>query len=221
VPKSAGIAHRHGRGEHPLEPSDVAFVGQLIDLGRIEPAIDRPGHQSHAARLRSIAGLRHDGHRRENGNAGLADREHVRARSEQFKILDQVFDVLLHAEAAHGNRHIARIVPIGNEHVVLGQQSAHRRPQQRCEMPGERRDHENPRLGHRDVFFEMQKRAEGRARRRLFSHFHFAVTDIDVGNTKRRPRVGQTRARDQFVSGAQVALHIVPEQRLRTRRKRH
>jgi hypothetical protein len=64
----------------------------------------------------------------------------------------------------------------------------------------------------------MQERAEGRARGRLFPNFDFAVTDIDVGNAERRPGVRETRARNQFLGGAQVALNIVAEQRLRTGR---
>ena len=221
VAESAGIAHRNGCGQHPLEPRDVSLVGKLIDLGRVDPAIDRPGHQRHASRLRRIGGLRHERHRAKNGYAGLADRKNMRARTHDLEIFDQVFDIFVDAETAGGNRHVARIMPIGNEHVVLGQQSAHRCAQQRREMAGERRHHEHARLGHCDVLLEMQERAEGRARGRLFPHFDFAVTDIDVGDAERRPGVREARARNQFVSGAQIAMDIVAEQRLRAGRKRH
>ncbi len=59
----------------------------------IGPAIKR-----HAARLRRIAVLRHDGGGDQRGDAGLADGHHVRARPHHLEEFDQVVDVVVEAE---------------------------------------------------------------------------------------------------------------------------
>jgi hypothetical protein len=115
------------------------------------------------------------------GCAGLPDCAiNARARTEKLEILDQVLDIFVDAEAAGGNRHVARIVPVGDEHVMLRQQRAHGRAQERREMAGERRHHENPRLRRRDVLLEVQKRPERSAHCRLFPYLDFAVADGDM-----------------------------------------
>src|SRR3984893_7126463 len=75
----ARIAQWHRSGQRALEPVDGALVGELVDRGRIDPCVDRSGHQGHAARLRLVAGLRHHGGGGEHGDAGLAHCQHVGA----------------------------------------------------------------------------------------------------------------------------------------------
>src|SRR2546430_3559633 len=50
-----------------------------------------------------------------------------------------LFRSIVEAEAAMQERHVARIVPVGDVDVVLGQHRADGGAQQRGEMPGQRR----------------------------------------------------------------------------------
>jgi hypothetical protein len=81
-------------------------------------------------------------------------------------------------------------------------------------MAGQRRHNEHARLRRRYVLPKVQKRTERRARRCLFRHLHIAIADGDVSNAKRRPRVGEAGARDQFVGCGQIAPNVaIAEQR--------
>ena len=75
----AGEAPGDGRDQFLLEPFDRARPRQHVDLGRIDPRIERSGHQGQAARLGRIAVLRHDRGRGQRGHGRLAHRHHVRA----------------------------------------------------------------------------------------------------------------------------------------------
>src|SRR3974377_1453155 len=57
--KGAGIAQWHRSSERALKPVDRPLLGEFVDLGRIHPRVDRPGHQGHGAGLCWIAGLCH------------------------------------------------------------------------------------------------------------------------------------------------------------------
>ena len=95
----AGVAHAGTVGDQVvLEPVDRLRLGQLVDLGRIDPGVDRPGHQGHAARLRRIAVLRHHGGGGEHGDAGLAHRDDMRARAHRLQEFDDVLDIFVEAE---------------------------------------------------------------------------------------------------------------------------
>ena len=135
----AGVAPGHAADQVVLEPFDRLAGGQLVDLGRVDAAVDRPGHQRHAARLRRVVVLRHQRHRGQRRHAGLAHRHQVRAWAEPFDEGDDVLDVFVQAEAAFGQRHVARVVPVGDVHVVVGQHGARGVVQQRREVARQRR----------------------------------------------------------------------------------
>ena len=116
-----------------------------------------------------------------------------------------MIDVFVEAEPAGGQRHVARVVPIGDVDVVLGQHGAHGAAQQRREMAGQRRHQQHARLRGRDVLLEVQQRAERRHLRRLLAHLDLAVADGDAVDAERRARVGQAGARDQLVGRGEVA----------------
>ena len=62
--------------------------------------VDRPRHQGHAARLRRIAVLRHHRGGDEDGDAGLAHRDHMGAGPDRLEKVDDVLDVFVEAEPA-------------------------------------------------------------------------------------------------------------------------
>ena len=74
---------RHAADQVLLEPGDRLARRQLVDRRRADPAVDRPGHQRQARRLRRVIVLGHDRGRGERGDAGLADRDDVRAGAER------------------------------------------------------------------------------------------------------------------------------------------
>ena len=83
--------------------------------------------------------------------------------------LDEVLDVLVEPEPAGRQRHVARVVPVGDVDVVVGEHRAHGVAQQRGEMAGHRRDEEHARLCGRDVLPEVQQGCERRRVRDLFA----------------------------------------------------
>ncbi len=136
-PPGAGMAARHGGDQVLLEPVDRAGRGELVDLGRVDPGVDRAGHQGHARRMRRVAALGHHGGGRQRLHAGLAHRHHVGARAHRLEELHQVGDVVVEPEAAGAHRHVAGVVPVGDVDVVIGQQGAHGAAQQRGEVARE------------------------------------------------------------------------------------
>jgi hypothetical protein len=60
LPRGAPITVGNFGDQILLEPSYRLLNGQLVDLGRADARIDRPGHQDHAAGLRRIAVFRVD-----------------------------------------------------------------------------------------------------------------------------------------------------------------
>jgi hypothetical protein len=64
LPRGAPITVGNFGDQILLEPSYRLLNGQLVDLGRADARIDRPGHQDHAAGLRRIAVFRVDARKR-------------------------------------------------------------------------------------------------------------------------------------------------------------
>jgi hypothetical protein len=116
--KRAGIAQWHRSSERALKPVDRPLLGEFVDLGRIHPRVDRPGHQGHGPRLCWITGLCHYRDRRQHRHAGLADRKNMRGRADHFQKFDQVIRVFIDAEAAGGERDVARVVPVGDKNEI-------------------------------------------------------------------------------------------------------
>jgi len=92
------ISLRHDADQIALEPGHGAAHGKLVDTGRIDAGIHRPGHQRHAERLRGIAVLGHQCDRSERRDAGLAHRQDVTALADLLEESDQVIDELVEAE---------------------------------------------------------------------------------------------------------------------------
>ena len=178
----AGVAPGHGADQVLLEPLDRLAGGQFVDLGGVDAAVDRPGHQRHAARLRRVVVLCHQRHRGQGRHARLAHRHQVRARAQPLDEGDHVFDVLVQAEAAFRQRHIAGVVPVGDVHVVVGEHGARGVVQQCGEVARQRRHDQHLRaqrvLGLAQVVaHEALQRAEGQRVHRDLAHRHLALAD--------------------------------------------
>ena len=133
-----------------------------------------------------------------------------------------MIDIFIDAEAARDQRNVAGIVPVGDVNVVIGQHGAHRRPQQRGEVAGQRRYQQHARLCRRHIFFEVKQRAERRLVRGFLAHFDLAVADVNRADAKGRPGVGQSHPRHQLVSRGQIADGgIFGDERLTAGGERH
>ncbi len=119
---------------------------------------------------------RHQRNGRKGGDGRLADSKQVGVRTQRDNKVDDMLHIFVKAEAALHQRDIARIDPVGDIDVVVGQQGAHRAAQERGEVAGHRRDHQHARLFRCAIFRKMQQRAERRGKRDILDHAHaFAV----------------------------------------------
>ena len=198
APARPGVARRNARDEAALEPVDRTFEGKRVHLGRIHTRVDGAGHQRHAARLRRVFRLRHDGNGGKDLHARLADGDDVRARPHRLEEADDVLDIFVEAEGAVLEADVAAIVPIRDEDVVVGKQRPDGAAQQRSKMAGQRRDEEHARFEPLNVFAEAQQRAKRRLQDRLFPHGDLAVPDRDRLDAVGRALVRQPRLREQL-----------------------
>ena len=84
--------------------------------------------------VRGLTGASVVGHQRNRGqhrHRRLAHRDHVHVGSEEGDELAHVVDVIVEMKRAVEQRHHARVHPVGDVDVVIGQQRAHRIAQQR------------------------------------------------------------------------------------------
>ncbi len=111
--------NRHVIDQVLFEPFQRFALGELIDLGRLDPGVDRPRHQDQGCRACRVVILTHDGGGRERGHRRLADRDHVRTRTQLVEKGDQMLGILVEAEFALIERNVAGIVPVGDVDVVI------------------------------------------------------------------------------------------------------
>ncbi len=90
----------HDRDQVLLEPVDRLCGCEIVDLGGVQPAVDRAGHQRQAGGRRRIVVLGHDRGSRERLYAGLADGDDVHGRAEMLEKFDEMADIAVHAERA-------------------------------------------------------------------------------------------------------------------------
>jgi len=75
----------------------------------------------------------------------LADGHDVGPAADLAQHVDQRVDVVVQVEAALENGHVARIDPVGDVDIVVGEKGAHRPAKQRGVVAGQGRDHEHRR----------------------------------------------------------------------------
>jgi hypothetical protein len=106
---------------------------------------------------------------------------------------------------------VARVAPVGQVHVVIGQQCADRVGEQGREVPRHRRHDQYPRLAPLagQVLDEAQQRAEGGLGDGLLPHAddHGTVraADGDLVDAERQPAVGDSSVDHHLVHGTDAA----------------
>ena len=88
----------------------------------------------------------HDGNRRHHRHRRLAYRDDMHVAAELMQHLDDVIDIIIEVEAAFGQRHHARVGPVGDVDLMGRQEGFDRAAQQRRVMPGHRRHDQHARL---------------------------------------------------------------------------
>ena len=114
-------------------------------------------------------------------------------------------DMVVEVEAAIEQRHVARVDPVGDVDIVIGQQGLDRAAQQRGEMAGQRRHHQHARLLDGGVLAEMQQRAEGVAQQRHFADGDRAIAHHGAADAEIRPLVPHARARHHLAGSSSAA----------------
>ena len=90
-------------------------------------------------RLRWIAILGHDRDCREHRDAGLAHPDDMHARAKYLQKGGDVIDKLVEAELAMPQADVARVVPVGDIDVMVGENRLRSAAQQGCKVPRHRR----------------------------------------------------------------------------------
>ena len=208
--EGAGIARRHGGDDRPLEPVERVRLGKAVDRGRVDPGVDRPAHQDHRGGLARIVRGRHQRHRRQHRHRGLAHRHDVDARPQKPGKADHQLDKVVEIEPSVKQRNVARVGPVGQVDVVIGQQGFDGAAQQGREMPGQRRHDQHRRLVARRILAEMQQVAERMRGDDLFADRDFLAVDryrldAEIRPLMRHAGVGQQLHRR---GGAAHARHV-------------
>ena len=217
TPQGAGIAQRYDTDQLALEPPDRSARRQPIDLGRVDPGIDRAGHQCHTARLRRIGILRHYCYGCEHRDARLAHSNNMGTWPEYLEKSDDVIDKVVELERTVLQPDVSGIVPVSDVDVVIGEEHLRSAAQQGGEMPRHRRYQENARLRPRRLLLEAQQRTKRRLVNSRLAYSSLAAADRDGVDAESRPMMTEARARDKLAeggSGAQESMARHPWRRL-------
>ncbi len=125
--------------------------------------------------------------------------------AEELQHLDHVVDVVVEIEAAGRHRHHARVGPVGDVDVMIGQERFDRAAQQRRVVARHRRDDQHARLRlarrPRDQALEIQQLAERPLPDRMDVHRHAHAGDLDILDAPFRLAVAPRGALEQFAAG--------------------
>ncbi len=174
----ARIVERQGRDHVLAEPHHRVAHRQVVGNGRALPRVDRTAHQGDRLGLARVLGF---GHQRGGGHhrhRGLADGDHMHVGAEVATELDDVVDIVVEVEVALGERHLAGVRPVGDVHVVLGQQRLDGAAQQGGEVAAHRRHDQHLGIAMRGVAMEAQELAERLAEQDLFVDRDGLVADL-------------------------------------------
>ena len=154
-------------------------AAKVGDIGGGSVRVDRAADQRQAAGLGCGVLCRQIGRGGQGQRCGLADRDHVRFRSQMPHEINEIQRVILDVELAGADRNVARIVPVGHINVGVGQQAGDRGPQQR-RVVARHRCHDQQFARHRRAAANGKVDQVAKA---FFDHGH----DVDQMILTRRP----------------------------------
>ena len=173
-----------------------------VHPGRIDAGIDRPAHQDHRGRCVRIVVRFHHRNSGEHRHRGLTDGNHMGVAAEHVQDRNHIVDIVIEIELALRRRHHARVRPIGDVDVMIGQKRLDGAAQQRGEMARHRRDDQKFRLRPLRRMckraLEMQEPAERPFPDRGDVDRHALAADQRRGDAPFRFAVTACRAFEQF-----------------------
>ena len=207
-PQEARMRPRHLHDDAALEPVDRLALCHRVDGGGIDARVDGPAHQHHGGRGVGMALGLHARDGGEHGHGGLAHRHHMRVRPHVLEDLDDVVDVVVEVEAALGQRHHARIAPVGDVHLGMRQHRLHRAAQERGVVARHGRDDQElgvisrGRIGPgRRIALEMDEVAKRARPDSALAHDMLHAVEIDSLQPELGLGVAPCHALEQFGSG--------------------
>ena len=170
------------------EPVGAALLGKRVDHGAVDARVDRAAGQHERQRHGGIVFRFHQRRGSQHRHGRLADGKYMHVAAEESEHGDHGVDVVVEVEAAGGQRHVARILPVRDVDLVLGQERLDGAAQKRGEVARHGRDQQQPRVlrgeGRIDVALEMEKAAEGRLPHHLFGYVHRLAVDPGAGDAE-------------------------------------
>ena len=122
---------------------------------------------------------------------GLAHSDDMHAGAEHLQKGDDVIDEFVEAALTMPQAYVARVVPVGDIDIMVGEKGLRRATQQRRKMSRHRRHQEHSGLRRRYVFFKVQQSAERCAMNRRLAHRGEPAAYIDSLNSEGGPMVAQ------------------------------
>nr|GEU28069.1 hypothetical protein [Tanacetum cinerariifolium] len=221
----AGVIGRHRIDHGVFEPREFFLGGQVVDGRGRAARVDRAAHHGHGFGQLGIVGGGHQGNRGQHRHRGLAYGNHVHVRAQQANKILHIINVVVEVEGAVGERHHARVGPVGDVHVVLDQQAAYGVAQQRGVVARQRRHQQHGGLRQGlgllvvQVFLEMDQAAERLVDHHALDDAHRLVVGraldgrrVDV---ERRLFIILAQSVHQFVTGRDAL------RKRRVRQRRH
>ena len=191
------------------EPFDGPRLREAVDLGRALARVDRAGHEDHRARHGRVVRRFHQRDRGKHRDGRLADRHDMHVSTKKPNKLNNVVDIIVEVERSVGARHEARVLPLDNIDVVIGEEVAHRAAQQRRKMPGKGRDDEHLRIGAqapaRQLTLEMHEIAKRLGDQGPLPDRDFAPLHLGLADAPNRAAVAPRGALEQLERGRGAA----------------
>ena len=208
---------RHPVDHVVLEPLEGAVHREVVDLGRRLARIDGAAHHGHRQRrLLAAAGHQRDGGQRRHGR--LADADDMAVVVAALQVVDevlQVVDVVVEVELALGQRHQARVLPLGDVDLVVLEHGAHGLAQQGRIVARQGSDDQHhrlaleagERLGIVAEALEAQQVAEGLGHLDPFLDRDLHPVDVDGADAELGLFVVLAQAVHQVEAGGQALRH--------------
>ena len=141
-----GVLVRDVMNQILFEPLDTVGLGQIVDLGRAAPRVNRTAHHGHRARNCFVPNRRQDREGSQHRHRRLTDRDHMQIGAKAADELDDVVDVIIEVKGAGGQRHHTGIKPVGHIDLMGRKHGANGVAQQRRMVAGEGRNDQNGRV---------------------------------------------------------------------------
>ena len=202
------------------KPIGAALLGQRVHHGGIDARVDGSAGQYQRQRHARIAVGFHQCSRSQHGHRWLAHRKHMHVAAKKAEHIHHQVDVVVEIEPACRQRHVARVLPIGDVDVVVGQKRLDRAAQQRCKVAGHGRHEQQARMGSRtpriDAALEVHQPARGMLPDNLLGDSHRHAVDNRVGDAECRLGIAAGGALENFAGRDRIAA----EGRMRPRVQR-